>query len=194
MTSIKQLRGCLIIGLMGLLVLPAQAATVDIGRSSDVIGIAVSQNRDTAGWEYGGDLRLHDDDGRLIAAEIHYVNVPAPGRGVLQYGLGSRAVLIDDDERGADGSVIAVGGKLRWILPDYNRAALAASAYLAPSFSAFSDIDGYRELSLRGEFFVLPNAAVYLGYRQVRLGFDKASLGGDRNFESGINLGFRIDF
>lgn len=190
----KQLRWGLVVGLLMVLSLPAHAATVDIGRSSDAIGLSVSGNRDTAGWEYGGELRLHDDDGQVIGGEIHYVNVPEPGRGAFQFGLGGRAVLIEDDNRDADGSAIALGGKLRWTLPEYNRAALAASAYFAPSFSAFSDIDSYRELSVRGEYFMLRNAAVYLGYRQIRLGFDGDSLGGDRNFESGINLGFRIDF
>jgi len=194
MNTKKRVLGLVSTGLMLLLAIPAQAATVDVGRSSDVIGISIAGNRDTAGWEYGGGLLLHDDDGRVLAGEMHYVNVPNPGRGALQFGLGGRALLIDDDLRDADGSAIAVGGKLRWTLPDYNRAAVAASAYFAPSFSAFSDIDSYRELSVRGEYFMLPNAAVYLGYRQVRLGFDGESLGGDRNFESGLNLGFRIDF
>lgn len=80
MSTNNLVRWVVTVGLMLLLAMPAQAATVDVSRSSDVIGISIAGNRDTAGWEYGGGLLMHDDDGRVLAGEMHYVNVPNPGR------------------------------------------------------------------------------------------------------------------
>ena len=173
------------------LALPATADTLDLNLSSDAFGVKYTRELPPEGLEAGAGLLYHDDDGQLLEAEMHLVDQPEPGRDALLLGLGGKLVYADDDVRDATGFSLAIGGKLNWTLPRYNRAAVGASLYFAPSVTSTSDIDGYQSYAVQGEFKVLEDARIYLGYRHVELSFDGAS---DRTFEDGVYGGIRLDF
>ncbi|MDR9480468.1 MAG: YfaZ family outer membrane protein [Spiribacter sp.] len=174
--------------------MPAAADQVDINFSGDAAAFSYIKPLQTEGLELGGRW-LHDtEDGDIADANVHLVDRPEPGRNALVLGIGGKLPVIMDDVRDADGAALAIGGKLRWTLPEYNRAAVAGSIYYAPSATSVSDIDGYQEYSVRGEFQLLEDANVYLGFRHIELSFDKDSDGADRDFEDGVYAGFNIDF
>jgi hypothetical protein len=174
--------------------MPAAADQVDINFSGDAAAFSYIKPLQTEGLELGGRW-LHDtEDGDIADANLHMVDRPEPGRNALVLGIGGKLPAIMDDVRDADGAALAIGGKLRWTLPEYNRAAVAGSIYYAPSATSMSDIDGYQEYSVRGEFQLLEDANVYLGFRHIELSFDKDSDGADRDFEDGVYAGFNIDF
>jgi len=185
-------------GWMGLalavVALPAAADTLDFNVSSDAAKLAYIRDIGSDGLEVGGGLLHHDDDGEIFEGQLHLVDRPEPGREALLLGIGGKVPVISDDRRDADGTALAVGGKLHYTLPMYNRAAVAADLYFAPSVTSTNDIDGYQEYAVRGEFKVLEDASVYLGYRNIELSYDGGSLGDDRDFENGVYGGLRIDF
>ena len=174
------------------LALPAAADTLDINLSGDAAQVAFIKPLPREGLEAGGSLMHHEDDGNILAGDLHLVDRPEPGRNSLVLGIGGKIPYINDDHRSADGAALAIGGKLRWTLPDYNRAGVAGGLYYAPSATSVHDIDGYQEYSVRGEFRLLEDADIYLGYRRIELSYDASA--GDRNFEDGVYAGFNIDF
>ena len=174
--------------------LPAAADSLDFNLSSDAAKLSYTRDLGPEGLEAGAGLLHHDDDGEIFEGELHLVDRPEPGREALLLGIGGKVPVISDDRRDADGAALAIGGKLHYTLPMYNRAAVAADLYFAPSVTSVSDIDGYQEYAVRGEFKVLEDASVYLGYRNIELSYDGNSLGGDRDYEDGVYGGLRIDF
>jgi len=171
--------------------LPVAADSLDFNFSSDALNVTYIRDLQPEGLEAGAGLLYHDDDGYLLEAQMHLVDEPEPGRDALLLGIGGKLVYADDDVRDAKGASLAIGGKLNWTLPQYNRAAVGGSLYFAPSVTSISDIDGYQSYALQGEFKVLPDARLYLGYRYVELSFDGES---SRTFEDGLYAGIRLDF
>ena len=174
------------------LALPAAADTLNFDLSSDAFRLGYVRELPPEGLEAGGSLLVHDDDGEILEGELHLVDNPEPGRDALLLGIGGKLVVANDDRRDADGAALAIGGKLNWTLPNYNRAAVGASLYYAPSVTSASDLDGYQRYGVQGEFRVLRDASVYLGWRNIELSYD--GKGADRDFEDGIYGGFRLDF
>ena len=179
--------------LIGLaLTLPAAADTLDVNVSSDAARLGYIRMLPPEGLEAGAALMRHTDNGEIAEANLHLVDRPQPGRDALVLGVGGKAAIINEDPRNATGGALALGAKARWTLPVYNRAAVAGRLYFAPTATSVSDIDGYREYSLRGEFQVLEDANVYLGYRNIELSYDNA--GPDRDFDDGVFAGFSLQF
>ncbi|AUB79034.1 MULTISPECIES: YfaZ family outer membrane protein [Spiribacter] len=172
--------------------LPVAADTLDFNVSSDAAQLGYTRMLPPEGLEAGAALLHHDDDGDIAEANLHLVDQPEPGRDALLVGVGGKLAYARDDPRDATGAALAVGAKARWTLPMYNRAAVAGGVYFAPSATTVSDIDGYQEYSVRGEFKVLEDAAVYLGYRKIELSFDDG--GSDRDFDDGVFAGFNLQF
>lgn len=187
------MRNALLAGLTAMAcALPAAADTLSLDVSSDAARAVYTRMLPPDGLEAGAGLLHHSDDGDLAELSLHRIDRPEPGRDALTLAVGGKTVLASDDPRDANGGAVALGGQLRWTLPMYNRAALAGGLYYAPSATAFSDIDGYQEYSLRGEFQLLEDASAYLGYRNIELGYDDA--GPDRDFEDGVFAGLRLQF
>ena len=174
------------------LALPAAADTLDVNVSSDAAQLGYTRMLPPEGLEAGAALLHHNDNGDIAEANLHLVDRPQPGRDALVLGIGGKAAAIDEDPRNATGGALALGAKLRWTLPTYNRAAIAGRLYFAPTATSVSDIDGYREYALRGEFQVLEDASVYLGYRNIELSYENA--GPDRDFDDGVFAGFNLRF
>lgn len=174
------------------LTLPAAADTLDLNVSGDAAQLGYTRVLPPEGLEAGAAVLHHTDNGDIAEANLHLVDRPQPGRDALVLGVGGKATFISEDPRDATGGALALGAKLRWTLPNYNRAAVAGGLYFAPSATSVSDIDGYQEYALRGEFQVLEDANVYLGYRNIELGYDDA--GPDRDFDDGVFAGLNLQF
>ena len=114
------------------LALPAAADTLDLNLSGDAFQAGYIRELPPEGLEAGASVMIHDDDGELLEGELHLVDNPEPGRDALLLGIGGKLIVANDDVRKADGAAIAIGGKLNWTLPQYNRAGVAASLYYAP--------------------------------------------------------------
>ena len=133
---------------------------------------------------------LHNEDnGDLLHVGIQIVDDAGQGKEPFTVGLGVRAANVNGT--GVNGTAVAIGGFFRYVFPEYNRFALGGAAYIAPSVTAFGDLDGYYEYGLRGEYRVLKRATLYLGVREVRGNF---ATGGNQTIDDGLNVGISLDF
>lgn len=170
----------------------ASATDIDFNLSSDAARLGIVQPLSRPGLEVNGSWLHHEDDGDILGAGLHLVDIADPGRGALDVGVGAQvfAVSLDDDD--ADGGALAIGGKFRYTWPTFNRFGIGGHLYYAPSVTSGGDIERYVEGALRAEYLILQNANAYLGVRQVRIRNDISN--DTETFESGLHGGIRLRF
>lgn len=167
------------------------AGELDFNLSNDTVRVGLSQQLTPTGLEAGAHFLHHQDHGNVGGLELHLVDDAAPGRGALDVGVGARAYLYDADRDRADGGGLGVGGKFRWTWPTHNRIGIGGFLYYAPPVVAFDHVDSLVDTGVRLEYLVLRRAGVYVGYRYVAVELDN---GDDETFDSGANVGFRLEF
>ena len=110
-------------------------------------------------------------------------------RATVSAGLGGRIAVVDVEQ--VTGEVLALGGMVDARLPAFNRIGAIGYLYWAPNASSFGDLTSYLEYAIDGDYEVLRNASIYLGYRQLRLGAENA---GHFTVDQGWHLGLRLNF
>ncbi len=133
----------------------------------------------------------HQTRGDAIHLGIHLVDEASNGKDPLQAGLGVRFVYTQPDNALVDGSALALGGFVRYILPNANRFNIGGYLYYAPDVVSFGDVVEYYDVGARIGYNVVRDADVYLGVRST-----KADYGGPGrfSFDSGLHIGFEIRF
>jgi hypothetical protein len=165
-----------------------RAVTVDLNLSDDAAELKFARK------SRGGMLQtqfawLHEqDNGDVVSAGLHMVDDANPGGSALDAGIGGRILFLDTP--GPDGAALAVGGYFRYTIPTMNRLGVGGELYHAPSIVSGGDLERYTQWAVRGEYQILRQANIYLGYRRVRPDFG----GGAVTMESGLHAGLRLDF
>ena len=133
----------------------------------------------------------HQTRGDAIHLGIHLVDEASNGKDSLQAGLGVRFVYTQPDNALVDGSALALGGFVRYVLPNANRFNIVGYLYYAPDVVSFGDVVEYYDVGARIGYNVVRDADVYLGVRST-----KADYGGPGrfSFDSGLHIGFEIRF
>jgi len=133
----------------------------------------------------------HQTRGDAIHLGIHLVDEASNGKDSLQAGLGVRFVYTQPDNALVDGSALALGGFVRYVLPNANRFNIGGYLYYAPDVVSFGDVVEYYDVGARIGYNVVRDADVYLGVRST-----KADYGGPGrfSFDSGLHIGFEIRF
>lgn len=111
----------------------------------------------------------------------------APG---LHFGVGVKAYGVSLDS-GDDVGSITLGAKAWYVPPQLNRLGLVTQLYFGPDVTTFGDADRFYDFSARAEYEVLPAAAVYVGYRNVRARLENNV---DVDLDKGWHLGVRMSF
>lgn len=166
----------------------ALASELDLNVSDEAFmlryGMPVS---DGAQMDIG--LLHQEDDINVASLGFHLVDNAGTEKNPLKVGLGGRLLFADTDP--ASGGGIALGAFARYNFPSANRFALAGGVYYAPEVLSFSDMEGYLEYEFRGEYEVLKNGSIYLGYRKVEADFDIVRNAG---LDKGLHFGMRFVF
>ena len=139
-----------------------------------------------AGWLH------HTDNGDVLHAGIHIVDLASSSRNQLEAGLGGRFVYTNGDLSGQDGYGFPVGGFVRFTPQRMNRLSLFGSLYYAPDILSLGDMDNYREYTLRIGYNVLRQADIYIGARYVRGEYDDGLP--DVRFDTGMHIGMTLRF
>lgn len=133
---------------------------------------------------------LHEEDDIYVGSlGFHMVDNAGSETNPLKVGLGGRLVFVDTAT--VSGGGIALGAFARYNFPGANRFALAGSVHYAPKVVSFSDLENYLEYDFRGEYEVLKNGSVYVGYRRVEADFDIAK---NADLDKGLHVGMRFVF
>lgn len=170
----------------------AAATSLDVNLSTRALRLRLAQPLLANGLEIGGGWLHHTSHGDVFDLALHLVDFPEPGRGALQLGVGGKLLAIDEDHPNVEGVALALGGKVRYTWPTFNRFGIGADVYYAPNVSSGGDVKHYFEGALRAEYLILRNANVYVGVRTVRIGDGPHHE--NHNFDSGAFLGLRLSF
>lgn len=167
----------------------AGAANLDFNLSDDAAAVRYTVGVTDGGAQVDYGLLYQDDSVYVPSLGLHLVDNAGTERQPVRVGLGGRLLYVDTN--GPSGAAIAIGAFGRFSVPNADRFAIAANLYMAPNVIAFGDLDKYLEYGVRGEYEVLRNAALYLGYRRVRINIEGA---GNATLDKGLHFGMNFTF
>lgn len=104
-------------------------------------------------------------------------------------GVGIKGLLAHT--QGTNESAIAIGGLIRYSPPGLSRMGIIGQIYLAPDITTFGDANRYVETGLRVEYEVIPNAAAYIGYRNIYFNLGNRA---NTTVDEGAFIGVRMSF
>ncbi len=174
--------------------------------SASAARLDVNLNQDSARFTYysliGGStygrtemssgLLYNDDKNYLLELGLQVVDVAGSDSPGLEIGVGPKLFYMFDDAADVTGLSIAVGGIIRYNLPQIQRLVVQGSLYYAPSITSTLDTDKYLEYGVRVGYEILPTADIYLGYRRIRVGYTKGN--GSHTLDDGAILGLDFSF
>jgi hypothetical protein len=164
------------------------ADQLNLSLNNDTIGLAYLRPVTDTGLTADLGYLRHTDGGNLTHFGLMLVDEAGSGREAFTVGLGGRLLRIDGGA--ASGSAVAIGATFRYVLPDYNRFAFSGAAFVAPQVTSFSDLEGYYEVTLRGEYRLLEKGSIYLGLRSMSGDFGVGRASVDDGLHVGIDLAF----
>lgn len=136
-----------------------------------------------------GLLYTSDDDylGLFGAQVIAEAGAASPG---LDAGIGLKVFGARSGR--ADIFSVSIGGQLRYALPPHQRILFRAEGFFSPQIVTFGDADRFSYFTASVGYEVVPQASVYLGYRDIRARLEDG--GGTRKVEDGAHIGMRFEF
>lgn len=177
---------------MATISITALADTIDINLrdTSAQIQYSSSMGRDALGKTefhmgvlYANKNNILGDLGILVKDDV---GSNAPGFSV---GVGMKGLVANT--KGTNDSALALGGMMRYSPPAASRLGIIGLVYFSPKITTFGDADRYTETGVKLEFVIIPQAAVYLGYRRIQFGLKAAP---DVILDDGVHVGVRISF
>ena len=76
-------------------------------------------------------------------------------------------------------------------LPNFNRLGITAYGWYAPKIISFGDFDQNTEFGVMLDYEVIRDAALFVGYREIRFELDDA---GEDKVDDSIIAGLRLEF
>lgn len=140
-----------------------------------------------AGMLYANKDNWLTDFGLAVKDEI---GSRAPG---FSAGVGIKGLVakVRSNPSNSNASALALGAMLRYSPPATQRLGIVGEVYLSPNIVTFGDADRYVETQARVEYEVIPQSAVYLGYRRIAFGIKNRP---SATLDEGLNIGVRISF
>ena len=151
--------------------------------------VGVTSRLAASGMDVDFGLLHHSDRGEAYQAGLHYAGFAGTAGQVFEVRIGGRVMVLDTDA--GDGGCVAIGGGIRYRLPNRERFWLSADARIAPSVLAFGNAKEVYSVGVGAEYRVLERAAIQLRLSQLRAEFDN---GRSATLDRGLHIGFRIEF
>ncbi len=168
----------------------ADSFDVNLRDTSAQIQYSASMGRDTlgkaelhAGVLYANKQNMLGDFGLLVKDDVGG-NAPGVTVGVGVKGLTAKVADID-------AAALALGGLVRYAPFADSRFGIIGQLYFSPNIVTFGNANRYTEAVLRLEYEIIPQAAVYVGYRRISFGFENLP---NIVLEKGAHLGVRMMF
>lgn len=152
----------------------APAGGMNTGKAEFAMGAIYNQNNSLLG-----------EAGLLVKGDIGG-NAPGVSVGVGLKGLSARI-----KPASVNATALALGGMVRYSPPNERRLGVVGQLYFSPSITTFGGANRYVETVVRVEYEIIPQAAVYVGYRDVSFNLNTI---GNRTFDSGLHIGARMSF
>jgi hypothetical protein len=183
-----------IVSLLGITFLcaPVLADELDLSLNSDALRVQYFHEIESSGLSLVGGWLYNTDNGNVLHAGLHIIDLASSGRDKVEAGIGGRFVYTNGDSSKQDGFAIPLGGFVRFTPRAMNRLSIRGSAYYAPDILSIGDMTKYQEFSIRVSYNVLRQADAYVGARYVR-GDYKGEVA-DVRYDTGMHIGMLLRF
>jgi hypothetical protein len=147
------------------------------------------------GADIGFGVLINDNDDVMGSGSILVSGSSAGDVKGLHFGVGAKAYAGTLDgpsgNLNADGGAVAIGARVRYIMPTSMPVALLGELFYAPDVTSVSDFNGLNEYRVALEFEVTPSARAYIGYRKLEVKFDNAP---NYDVDNSGHIGVRFEF
>jgi len=140
----------------------------------------------------GGNVRES-----LVTAIGFQVKAEPDNKRDLDFSIGGRFILSSmDNERS---SALALGGELNYFPSIFRQVGILTEFFYAPSILAFRNAEKYLWSSIQLDYFLMDNAGIFIGYRDVSMDKESADgLGGQTmtsiTLDDGLFMGLKLRF
>jgi hypothetical protein len=178
------------------LVTTAMADTVDLNlRNSSVqFQYSAAMGREALGkteLHLGALYSSHTNNSNNTLGDFGIAVKDEVGSQVPGFSVGVGIKGLVAHTQGTNESGVAIGGLIRYSPPGLSRLGIVGQLYFAPNITTFGDANRYVESVARLEFDVIPNAAAYIGYRNIRFNLNSGS---NARLDEGVFVGVRMSF
>lgn len=139
----------------------------------------------------GGTLLHQKDNGELASLDLIAQDDLRSGQYTFTAGVGGRLIGIFPKGPSNDGGVLALGGFVRYQVPQAKALSLKGEVYYGPSVTSMKKIDGVMIYNAGLDIEVIERAMLHVGYRKIHVKFDTGDTG---DLDEGINLGIKLVF
>jgi len=183
-----------IVSLLGIsfLCAPVLADELDLSLNSDALRVQYFHEIESSGLSLDGGWLYHTDNGNVLHAGLHLIDLASSGRDKVEAGLGGRFVYTNGDSSKQNGFAVPLGGFLRFTPRAMNRLSISGSAYYAPDILSIGDMTKYQEFSIRASYNVLRQADLFVGARYVRGDYKNGAA--DVRYDTGMHIGMSLRF
>ncbi len=143
------------------------------------------------GADVGFGLLYTENDDYQLNAKFMITGNPSGNNKAFQFGVGGKLMAVTLDAPNEEAGAVALAGQLRYIIPSQTPIAFVAGVAFAPSITAFSGADQYREYELSIELEVTPSARAYFGYRNIEYEFEN---GANFELDDSAHIGIKFEF
>jgi hypothetical protein len=169
----------------------AQADTLDLKLNDSMAELTYGTGAENIGLQEGdiGIGFMFNEESDLVGT----LSFQSIGRvdDALSFALGVKTYIARLDGPRENLLALAVGGGIGYTLPGTPLTA-SASGFIAPSILTFGDAERVRELNVRLQAQLLPNAAVFVGWRELRTRLDEGR--GDYKVDDDFHVGVKLAF
>lgn len=177
----------------------AFAGGVDFRVGSDTAELTFLTQTATFGYggaDIGFGALINEEDDVIANASILVSGSSKGDVKGLHLGVGVKAYIGSLDGPDAvsldvDGGAVAIGGRVRYILPSKVPVAVLGEAYFAPDITNISDFDGLIEYRIGLELEITPSALAYIGYRKLEVTFNDNV---EYDVDDSAHVGVRFEF
>jgi hypothetical protein len=175
------------------------AGAIDFRVGSDAAELTFLTQNATFGYggaDIGFGVLINEEDDFIANASILVSGSSKGDVKGLHFGVGVKAYAGSLDGPAAvsldvNGGAIAIGGRIRYILPGKVPVAVLAEAYFAPDITNISDFDGLIEYRIALELEITPSALAYIGYRKLEVTFNDNV---EYDVDDSAHVGVRFEF
>lgn len=169
--------------------LQAKADLFDVNISNDAV--AGQYLVDLGQGLFAGGSILHEEDaGQVASVDLMMRDDLRSGAHTFTAGVGGKIAMVMTEGKGNDGGSLALGGFVKYKLPQLSALAVRGEVFYGPSVTSNNDLESLLMYTAGLEVEVIERAILHVGYRKVRVDF-----GGPKfDMDEGMYVGFKLEF
>ncbi len=167
----------------------AQASDFSLRVSDDSAHAQVNLSNNAANMDFGAGYMYHDGSRHILNIDLHAKGQTAVGNLPTTAGVGVQFTGFEDDD--LDGAAVGLGGFARVNIPTVPGLSFEGALHYAPTILSFSDADEMTRLRIQGNYRIIQNADVFLGYHYLNADLDGGS---DVTLDEGVFVGMKLMF